>query len=410
MPEPIIDVDEARRRIVRHTLQLPAEECDCPQALGRVLAEEIASDVDSPPHDKSIVDGYAVRAADLPAGQGELAVSEEIPAGAVPTRSVEAGQAARIMTGAPMPAGADAVVMIERTEAVPHAGLGRVRIDDRRLVSGQNVVLRGANMRSGARVLLPGHRLRPIELGLLAEVGRQRVKVVARPKVAIVSTGDELVPVGSKPGPGQIRNSNESMLVACIQHAGGVPLPLGIARDDVDSLRRMVDEGLRRADMLVLSGGVSAGVLDLVPGVLRAAGVEQVFHKVSVKPGKPAWFGVRPGTPQKLVFGLPGNPVSGLVCFRLFVGLALDLMSGRPATDLELLPARLTAPFAQHGERAAFQPALISREPAGMSVEPLKTHGSSDVRGLAAANGLAYFPPGERRYERGETVQVCWLE
>jgi molybdopterin molybdotransferase len=407
----MIEVETARERIRQFANELPAEDCPCFEALGRVLAEAIASDVDSPPHDKSIVDGYAVRTADLPGGEGELEIVEEIVAGRVPQRRVESGQASRIMTGAPLPDGADAVVMIERTQPRAVAGgLGRVQLRDVRLALGQNIVRRAANMRRGDVILSPRQTLRPVELGLLAEVGRERVRVFARPRVAVLSTGDELVPVASVPGPGQIRNSNEPMLLACVAQAGGVPVGLGTARDEREELRRAIDRGLESADVLVLSGGVSAGVLDLVPGVLQDAGVEQVFHKVRVKPGKPVWFGVRHGPPARLVFGLPGNPVSSLVCFRLFVELALALMSGRRATGLDLLPARLLAPFVQHGERPAYQPALVRREPNGLTATPLRTHGSSDQRGLSGANALAYFPAGERRFEAGETIGICFLD
>ncbi|HEY5312825.1 MAG TPA: gephyrin-like molybdotransferase Glp [Pirellulales bacterium] len=407
----MIEVETARERIRQFAHELPPEDCPCSAALGRVLAEEIASDVDSPPHDKSIVDGYAVRTADLPGGEGELEIIEEIMAGRVPTRHVEAGQASRIMTGAPLPAGADAVVMVERTQPQHVTGsLGRVQFRDARLALGQNIVRRAANIRRGDVILAPRHSLRPVELGLLAEVGRQRVRVFSRPRVAVLSTGDELVPIGSLPGPGQIRNSNEPMLLACVAQAGGVPIGLGIAGDDRQQLRRSIDRGLESADVLVLSGGVSAGVLDLVPGVLQDAGVEQVFHKVRVKPGKPVWFGVQPGPPARLVFGLPGNPVSSLVCFRLFVELALAVMGGRRAQGLELSPARLLAPFVQHGDRVAYQPALVCREFDGLTATPLKTHGSSDQRGLSAANALAYFPAGERRFEVGETIGICWLD
>jgi molybdopterin molybdotransferase len=407
----LIEIDEARERILQRAHPLPDEDCPCLSALGRVLAEEVVSDVDSPPHDKAIVDGYAVLSADLPGGAGELAVIEEIVAGTVPSRSLKPGQAARIMTGAPMPQGADAVVMVERCQLFDAGGsLGRVRIHDARLASGQNFARRAAVMRKGDVVLNRGHELRPAELGLLAEVGRQRVRVVSRPRVALLSTGDELVPVDRVPAPGQIRNSNEPMLVACVLQVGGVPRPLGIARDEREPLRFLIQQGLEAAEVLVISGGVSAGVLDLVPGVLRELGVEQVFHKVNVKPGKPLWFGVLGGPPDKLVFGLPGNPTSSLVCFRLFVAPALAVMCGRRPGGWQREPARLLAPFAQHGERPAYQPALICRESGGLTARPLKTHGSGDLRGLSTANGLAYFPAGERRFEAGEAIEVCWLD
>lgn len=376
-----------------------------------MLAEDVASDIHSPPHDKSIVDGYAVRAADLPGGEGELEIIEEIVAGTVGKQPLLAGQAARIMTGAPLPASADAVVMVERSVIKPSAGgLGRVRLSDPRLVAGQNIVRQGSSIARGDVVLRRGQVLRPIELGLLAEVGRGDVRVIRRPSVAILSTGDELVGVDEQPGPGQIRNSNEPMLAGCVARAGGIPLPLGIGRDNRQQLMALVERGLASADVLVLSGGVSAGVLDLVPDVLKTVGVEEVFHKVRLKPGKPLWFGVRQGAPPKLVFGLPGNPVSSLVCFRLFVADALSALAGQPALGPQMFEARLVAPFQQHGDRPAYHPALVCRESGGTTVKPLKTRGSGDLRGLSAANALAYFPAGERRFEPGETVRVCTLD
>ncbi|HEX4147688.1 MAG TPA: gephyrin-like molybdotransferase Glp [Pirellulales bacterium] len=411
MAQPLIEIDDARKRILQCAQRLGEKEAVCLDALGCVLAEDIVSDVDSPPHDKSIVDGYAVISADLPGGEGELEILEEIVAGSVPSRALTAGHASRIMTGAPIPAGTDAVVMLERCQLLAGGEvLGRVRIRDPRLVGGQNVVRRAAAMRTGELVLRRGQTLRPLELGLLAEVGRQRVRIVARPRVAVLSTGDELVPVDCVPGPAQLRNSNEPMLVACVVRSGGLPQPLGIARDEREQLRALIGRGLESADVLVLSGGVSAGVLDLVPGVLRELGVEQVFHKVNVKPGKPVWFGVGGGSPARLVFGLPGNPVSSLVCFRLFVAPALASMSGRSPADLELQPARLLAGFSQHGDRPSFQAAALARQPDGLTARPLKTQGSGDLRGLSAANGLAYFPSGERRYEAGEMIEACWLD
>ncbi|MGE3808647.1 MAG: gephyrin-like molybdotransferase Glp [Gemmataceae bacterium] len=313
----MISVSEGQRLVLERAAVRPAKSVQLgPEAIGLVLAEEVASDVDSPPYDKAMMDGYAFRHADLAAGKGRLHIIEEITAGKVPARTIGAGQAARIMTGAPIPQGADTVVMHERTR--PADG-DDVEIDDASLQPGKNIMLKAQEMKRGDIVLAPGTVLRGAELGVLASVGRASVQAHPAPRVAIVATGDELVDAPAAPGPGQIRNSNGPMLMALAQSAGAVPGYLGIARDQLDELRAKVKAGLE-SDLLVLSGGVSAGKLDLVPGVLAEFGVESIFHKVEMKPGKPVFFGTRGST---LIFGLPGNPVSALVCFELFAAPAL---------------------------------------------------------------------------------------
>ncbi|MBI3467856.1 MAG: molybdopterin molybdotransferase MoeA [Planctomycetes bacterium] len=408
-------VDEALSLVLAACNPRPPVEVELEEALDLVLAEDIASDVDSPPHDKSIVDGYAVRSEDLAGGPVQLTVVEEIMAGQVPARQVGPGEAARIMTGAPLPGGADAVVMVERTEALGggHHTLGSVRINQPHVAAGANVMRRGGSMRVGETILQPETILRPGEIGLLAEAGRTRVRVHPRPSVAVVSTGNELVPAQHKPGPGEIRNSNGPMLLAAVRAAGGSPTSLGIARDDPEELRRMISSGLE-ANVLVLSGGVSAGVLDLVPGVLKELGVRQMFHKVQLKPGKPLWFGaLARSTGEKLVFGLPGNPVSSFVCFELFVRPAIARLAGRPFHGHSFVEAALAKPHLQRGDRPTFHPARW-RAPEGKenrlpTVEPLPWQGSGDLRGLVAANGLAYFPPGDRQFERGEVIRMLML-
>jgi molybdopterin molybdotransferase len=398
----MLSVDEALQLVLEHAVPLPAVEVDAAAALNYVLAETIVSDIDSPPHDKSIVDGYAVRSCDLADGSVELSVIEEVVAGAVPRLAVHAGEATRIMTGAPIPSGADCVVMVERTEMIAAA---RVRIQTGPLKPGQNILRRACAMRRDETVLEPGVVLRPIELGLLAEVGRSRVRVIAQPTVAVLSTGNELVPADEIPAAGQIRNSNGPMLAASIRKAGAAPIELGIVRDEREELRRAIQRGLA-ADVLVLSGGVSAGILDLVPGVLAELGVQQVFHKVNLKPGKPLWFGVRatvpPARQETLVFGLPGNPVSSLVCFELFVRPAIARLAGRTWQSREI-EAALTVDFNHRGDRPTYHPASFDSDG---RVTPLPWQGSADLRTLAAANSLICFASGDRSYAAGETVRV----
>ena len=319
------------------------------------------------------------------------------------------------MTGAPIPADANAVVMHEHTqflERAEHGGpafglLGRVRIKEDQFRTGQNIMRRGASYRRGDAVLSLGCEIRPVEIGLLAEVGRTEVSVIEPPTVAILSTGNELVPPDRVPTGGQIRNSNGPMLTAAIRAAGARPVELGIARDEPAASRAALTEGLR-SDVLIVSGGVSAGALDLVPGLLKELGAIEVFHRIRLKPGKPLWFGVRDAPPSAptLVFGLPGNPVSSLVCFELFVRPALARLSGRPVEEnLATTPARLTANFTHRGDRPTFHPAILSSGRGAPTITPLPWSGSADLRGLSAANALAIFPTGDHEYTAGDTIE-----
>jgi molybdopterin molybdotransferase len=396
----MLSVEEALALVLRHAQPLPPRRVALEEALGCALAEAVVSDIDSPPHDKSIVDGYAVIAADIHQPGVELTVLEQIVAGAVPTRTVERGAASQIMTGAPLPGGADAVVMVEQTQA---AGDG-VRILQAPVKPGQNIVRRATSLARGQTVLESGKHLRAIEIGLLAEVGRANVTVVPQPRVAVLATGNELVDAALVPVAGQIRNSNGPLLCGLAGQVGARGVPLGIARDDSAHLRKHVEFGLTH-DLLVLSGGVSAGVLDLVPQVLAEVGVKQVFHKVNLKPGKPLWFGVKE---QTLIFGLPGNPVSSLVCFELFVRPALEKLSGRQPKGLPRRAARLTQDHKQRGDRPTYWPAHCNES--SNDVTPLDWQGSGDLRTLTDANCLIHFPAGDRLFAAGDEVNVLLLD
>jgi molybdopterin molybdotransferase len=390
----MLSVAEAQAIVLQHARPLPPEAVAIVDALGLVLAEDIVSGLDVPPYDKAMMDGFAVRSVDLPQGRGVLTVIEEVVAGQTPQQQVGAGQATRIMTGAPIPGGADAVIKIERTTSVDGQ---RVQIDDEPPRAGTNIFHRGREMRKGDVVLSRGTALTPQDIGVLATVGRPQVQAIPRPVVTVLPTGDELVEADQAPGPGQIRNGNGPMIAAQCRRAGVTPRYLGIARDRLDSLRALIAEGLR-APVLVLSGGVSAGKLDLVPGVLRELEVAAHFHKVEMKPGKPVFFGTRG---QTLVFGLPGNPVSSLVCFELFVRPALRRLMGHAETGPRIVPAALAADFPYKTDRPTYYPARLKAGPQGWQVRPAAWSGSADLRALSGTNALVLFPAGDQQHRAG---------
>ncbi len=406
----MLTVAQALETVLANVRPLPPESAPLlPQTLGLILAEDIASDLDMPPFDKAMMDGFALRTADLRDGKAELTIIEDVPAGKTPTRVVGPGQATRIMTGAPAPGGADAVVMIERCELF---GENRVRVNDPSLQPRKNILEKGREMRVGEKVLRAGVRLRPQEFGLLAAVGHTSVQVRPAPRVTVLSTGDELVEPGRKPGPGQIRNSNGPMLVAQTVRAGALPRFLGIARDEPGHLSSMIETGLH-ADVLLLSGGVSAGKLDLVPGVLKSLGVQAIFHKVVMKPGKPLLFGIKPESnrhePARLVFGLPGNPVSSLVCFELFVRPALRGLMGLPPGPT-WVQATLTKDHAYRTDRPTYHPAHLALTPTGWSVTIVPWFGSPDLRGVVPATAFALIPDGDHQYRVGQILEVLRVE
>jgi len=397
----MLTLDAARELILRTIERAAPTAVPLDDALGRIVAEDIRSDVDSPPFDKSLMDGFAVRACDVATGTAELRILERILAGMLPTMPVGPGEATQIMTGAPLPAGVDAVVRIEDCELAGDT----VRISVAGLRPGTSIIRQGTNLKAGAVVLAAGTRLQPAHIGTAAEIGRSHLLVFPRPTVAVLATGDELVPIDHTPGPGQIRNSNEAMLMAQIAAAGGMPVPLGIARDQRVELRAGIERGLL-CDVLVLSGGVSAGAADLVPSELAAAGVRQVFHKVELKPGKPIWFGVqaRAEGGRCYVFGLPGNPVSSLVCFELFVKLALRILQDRSPAIPEAVDARLTHAHQQPNDRPTMHLAQLTHTTTGPEVSLVPWHGSSDLAATIHANAMAFLSGEPRDYQPGDLL------
>ncbi|MFT4555138.1 MAG: molybdopterin molybdotransferase MoeA [Planctomycetales bacterium] len=401
----MLTVIQALDQIVREVTTFAPEHVALNEALGLLTAEDVISREASPPFDKSLMDGYAVLSSDIAAGKRELVVVDEVTAGRTPSRDIASGQATRIMTGAPTPASADAVVPVEMTELVD-GNSERVRILVDSIAPEKNVIRIGTNKRAGEEIIPAGRLLRAQELAALAELGGAQVSVRRKPIIAVLATGDELVATDQTPGPGQIRNSNETMLCGQVCNAGGVPVPLGIARDNREDLRRHIEEGLN-ADILLLSGGVSAGKLDLVPSELEQAGVEQVFHKVRVKPGKPVWFGVlRRGGNSCLVFGLPGNPVSSMVCFELFVRTAIRRLTGQFPAIPQLLTARLTHSHSHTDDRETYFPATVEWTVDGPTVRLMNWHGSSDLQSTVDADAMVVFPPEPKEYAINDRVEV----
>jgi molybdopterin molybdotransferase len=389
-----LSFEQARECVLREVRPLAGrtEEIPVLDGAGRVLAEEIAADRDYPPFDRSARDGYAVRAADLP---GELRVTGEVRAGEVFAGAIAPGEAVEIMTGAPLPQGADAVVMIEHTQRS-----GERVITDRSPNTGDNYSARGTEARKGEVVLSAGRRLGFAEVALLAAVGHECVSVYRQPRVAILPTGDEIVEAGERPEMHQIRNSNAWSLAVQVRRAGGLAEILPIARDNEQSTRGLIERGLH-SDLLLLSGGVSAGKYDIVERVLADLGARFFFDRVLIQPGQPLVFGA---VGDKFFFGLPGNPASTMVTFEVFARAALERLGGCAETPLPLLRARLTREFRHKAGLTRFLPARLS--PDGSTVTPEQWHGSADVPALARANAFLVADADRESWSAGDDIRV----
>jgi molybdopterin molybdotransferase len=382
--------------------RMPAEPVALLDSMHRILREDVLSDEDSPRFDKAIRDGFAVRFEDLQHVPAELAVVGESRAGAGADVQVELGRCCEIMTGAPLPRGANAVVMVEHTERLAE---GRVRIL-KTARENEGLLRRGTEARKGERILSSGRRIGLADLGLLAGTGKSKVMVSNKPRVGVIATGDELVEVGDAPQPGQIRNSNTYTICAQVMEAGAEPVVLGIGRDNLEDLRAKIDQGLRH-DILIVSGGVSMGKYDLVEKVFAEFGVEVLFDKIAMKPGKPTVFGHRGET---FVFGLPGNPISTMVSFHVFVRpLILSLLKASD-TKPKILDAKLEAPAKCDPERAALVPALVRFDAGQYWIRTAPWKGSSDLVGLARANALIMIPRRTGNLETGDTAQFLLME
>ncbi len=390
-----LDFGGARRCVIEQITaarELPeTEEVSLDTAAGRVLAEPVAADRDYPAVTRSIRDGFAVRVSDLP---GRLVVTGEVRAGETFSGEIGPGEAVEVMTGAPVPRGADAVVMVEHiTREDGHIAAPAAD-------PGQFIAPRASEVRAGERLLAPGQRIGFAEVAALAMAGCGRVRVFRKPRVAIVATGDEIVEIEARPLPHQIRNSNAHSLAAQVRRAGGIPGLLPVARDSHDVTRALIERGLA-SDLLLLSGGVSAGRYDLVKDVLAGLDAEFFFDRVRIQPGQPLVFGRARG---RFFFGLPGNPASTMVTFEIFARAAVELLEGQSEVMLPMTLARLTADFRHRTGLTQFLPARLGAD--GTEITPVPWHGSSDIAALARANAFLVADSDRERWQAGELIRV----
>ena len=397
----MIPVEEALEIVLREAGALPNVEVALDDALSRVLGEDVASDLDLPPFDRAAMDGYALRAVDVAGAPSALEIVGEVRAGQWPDLTVGPGQAVRIMTGAPLPPGADSVQQVEETQP-----LDEFRVTIRSPVAaGANVAPRGSEVRAGDVVLGRGRVIDPSAIAVLASAGKSRVRVARRPVVALLVTGDEIVDASLTPAPGQIRNSNGPAVAAQARLAGATVCLLGVAPDRQDAIAQALGAGLG-ADVLVVSGGVSAGDYDLVEPALLELGATFFFTRVAVKPGAPLVFGRRSGT---LVFGLPGNPVSAQVTFDLFVRPALLKMQGATVVSRPRVAVALLAPLRNRSGRTSYQPARVRFEGGRLVARPLRSMGSGDLAAHARANALVVIEADRLQAAAGETAEAVLL-
>lgn len=426
----MIDIDEAYAILRAVIRPLSSDVVPLHEALFRTLVQAVTTDIDDPPFDRAVMDGYAVRAVDVARVPVTLRVVGAVAAGQQPTRALQAGEAVQINTGAPLPAGADAVVRVEDTELVGTAegdtassadetdglsggagardGRGGIAVRIRTSASaGTFVTPRGTNVRAGGAVLPAGMRLTPPAVGAAAAAGAVTVTVHRRPHVAVLATGSELVGIDAVPEGAQIRNSNAALLLALIETAHAEGTALGIATDDQASLREVIREGLMH-DVLCLTGGISMGALDLVPDILAELGCTFHIRKMAIKPGRPVIFAT--AADGTLIFALPGNPASAFVGFELLVRPALAALEGRAEERPRLMAARLTGRLAATKNRRTYLPATAHVDQNGAwSVEPTAWHGSGDVFGLARADALIMRAPNAPAAAPGELVSFHLL-
>jgi len=413
----VISVDEALEKVLERIAALEAEESDVLGCLGQVLAEDVSSPINIPPLDNSAMDGYAVRSADTRGASQRspclLRVIETVTAGAVPSREVKAGEAIRIMTGAPMPEGADSVVKFEDTDESKRQGASKKIGEIGILVEvepGSKVRRVGEDITAGSLVLRKGTVIRAAEVGVLASLGRSRVMVIRRPVVAILATGDEIVDITQPLPQGKIYNSNSYSLAALVLHYGGIPQLLGIASDSEDSLLAKLRLG-QEADMVITSGGVSLGDYDVVREVLAKKG-EIIFWRVREKPGKPLAFAVLRGSGGRNtpLFALAGNPVGAMINFELFARPAILKMMGRKNLAKPTVEAVVEDAIENAGGRRIFTRAIVEKRGGRYFARLTGPQGSGILTSMALANGLVIVPEDKPGVKRGDVVRVMMLD
>jgi len=398
----MISVEEALGILLSNLPERRIEQVPFRSALGRVLAEAIVATSDIPPFRRSAVDGYAVHASDVRNAPVELVLAGESRAGGGMPGRLGTGETLSIMTGAPVPEGADAVQMVELCK--PAAAGGKIVITQP-VRAHDNIAPRGSESREGETVLESGHRIGPAEIAAMATFGYSRAAVYRKPSVAIFATGDELVEFDQMPRPDQIRNSNAYCLASQLQLMGLEADYLGIVRDDKEALRQTMLAGLER-DVLIITGGVSMGTYDLVQYVFQDLGLEILFSKVAIKPGKPTVFARRG---NNLIFGLPGNPISALITFECFVRPVLGRLCGMAHQELPRMKGELLADMKQSPGRTAFLPAWVTWEDDGWKVDPLLWKSSADIIGFTRANATFIFPKNRDFLGKGEIVELMLL-
>ncbi|MDQ5846593.1 MAG: molybdopterin molybdotransferase MoeA [Acidobacteriota bacterium] len=401
----MIPVNEAIEIVKAQTRALPPEQVALENALGRILAQDIVADSDLPPFDRSQMDGYALRANDVQTIPARLKIAGESAAGRGWHQEMRAGEAVRIMTGAPVPKGADSVQQVELTRQVD----GDAEVEILEAVSpGRSVVKRGAEIKAGEKVLSAGEQIHAGTMALLASFGYAKVEVGRRPRVVVLATGSELVAVSHKPGQDQIRDSNNFSIAAYAELAGAVVERLPLAGDDTALLKRQISEAAQRSDIVVTSGGVSVGLYDFTKAALKELNANVFFERVALRPGKPIVFAQLPD--GAFVFGLPGNPVSVSVTFNLFARAAILQMQGSNQTELESATALLGKSVKGAKGRDSYLPSLIdTNDDAQLVATPLKWGGSSDFVAFARATALIVVPQDAGTLETGTKVRVLIL-
>jgi molybdopterin molybdotransferase len=388
----MISFEQAFEIVMSTGFRTGTETISYTDSLNRILAGDIASDMDLPPFNKSSVDGFACRKADL---RNNLEILETIAAGEWPLKSVGRNQCSRIMTGAPVPEGADCVIMVEEAEMLP-SGLIRFTSSFKK----ENIANKGEDVRKGDLVLRAGKKIRPQDIAVMASVGHILVTVSKMPRVAVISSGSELVEPDIIPGISQIRNSNSSQLMAQIARAGALGEYYGIAADDEAQTLSIVEKAISGNDMVLLTGGVSMGDFDFVPSVLERAGVKIHFSRIAVQPGKPTTFGLHA---RSVIFGLPGNPVSSFIQFEVLVRPLLSKMMGCEWRPLNIHMPMNEKFMRRFADRMAFIPVKITDDD---SVLPVEYHGSAHISALPEADGIISMPAGKKIFEKGEVVSV----